>query len=134
MAFDLTPSFKAAKERSTDWGLAAASGIMNAIALMIPNSVVDWEPGDEEWGRVLVGQKVRGLVHARMPLAFLVTPVAVPEDPSLSEVVIVRVERTDTRSFRIDKDWLESILGRPLTDNVDYEALSLDDLWWATVS
>jgi hypothetical protein len=40
----------------------------------------------------------------------------------------------DERVYEIDRALLEEVFDRVLSENVDYSSLSLNDLWWATVS
>ena len=130
---DLTPEFRIAFGRRGQWSTSLAQDSLDAIA-RCARGVVDWEPGDEEWGRVLVDQEVAALVHSRWPLALVVAPM-VPQPPALGpEIILMSIGSIESQDYRIDRAWLQSAVGRKLTENVDYEHIAVGELWWATVS
>ncbi len=69
---NLTSIFKRAAEGNKDWTLEDARRFLQEIAVAYPDSDVDWEQGDEEWGRVICGDSVVGLLCAKIPIAILI--------------------------------------------------------------
>ncbi|KYF72244.1 hypothetical protein BE15_18950 [Sorangium cellulosum] len=97
-----------------------------------PGSSVDWEPGDEEWGRVLdADTEIVGLVCARIPIGAVRDDVPRSELPS--GVTWIRFKSTRERHYQVAPEILEKVFGREVSRSIDYGALSLDELWWATV-
>ena len=132
MSIDLTPLVLRANEYSARWSKALVHSTLRSVLEANPASNVDWEEGDEEWARVLMNQEVGALVCARIPLVLatgsIVQPNALPEF-----VLWHRVGDLSFSIYRVDKATLENVFERELSDNVDYEDLSADEFWWATV-
>lgn len=105
----------------------------NLLALLASHfdGVVDWEQGDEEWGRVLAGQQVLAIVADRFPLVIVVGG-RTPPVGNLAHVV--RVKDMDGKDHQVDRSVLEEGFGRSITSNVNYDCMSIDELWWATIS
>ncbi len=93
---------------------------------------IDWECGNEQWGRIIDARGVQALVCARVPLGFAQEDL----DPArmTERVFWMKVCSMDQPLFEVDRRLLEEVFGRPLSDNVDYSRLSVNDLWWATVT
>lgn len=77
-------------------------------------------------------EEVVAFVHGNWPLVMARTCIA----PQLkaSNVEVVACATLEAPLFCIDRTWLARAIGRPLSPNVDYTAVSIMDLWWATVS
>lgn len=127
---DLTSSFLSAAREGQRPTVTGILSVLTGLAREV-GGAVDWEPGDEEWGRVLLGGDVVALVCARVPLVLvrLTTPAH-----SLLGFEVVVVNDFASQEYRVDRGLLESIFGRPLSPHVDWEGMSIDELWWATVS
>jgi hypothetical protein len=97
---------------------------------------VDWERGDEEWGRVLVGDAVRALVCVKVAVVVILGP-DWPRDAiehlRRSGVSIIEADTLNDAQYAVDKALLEEVFGRPMSENVNFAQCSLNDLWWATV-
>ncbi|WP_437528483.1 hypothetical protein WME79_45525 [Sorangium sp. So ce726] len=94
---------------------------------------MDWEPGDEEWGRVIdVDGNVVGLVCARIPIGAARDDLPSSELPSFVEWL--QFKSMYESRYQIAPELLEGVFKRQISRNVDYASLSLNDLWWATVS
>lgn len=131
MTKDLTEIFRAAFLSKRPWTEADATRVLEALRDRWPGSRIDWEPGDEEWGRVFHERDgVVGMVCARAPIG---AARARDEPDELPDgVAWLRFESTTDASYSLDRRVLEPIFTR-VSDVVDYAALSLDDLWYATV-
>ena len=128
---DLTDDFRAAYEKRASWSHELALQVLQRIAQGC-DGTVDWEQGDEEWGRVLDGDVVVALVRARWPLVLVLESIDVGQQSS--DTVVITYTDIEAPDFRIDPSWLCSAIERTLTENVNYESISISDLWWATVS
>jgi hypothetical protein len=131
MTTDLGILFRAGQAASGNW---TSADVQQALEVLVdPKSRIDWEPGDEEWGRIVdTDGCVLALVCVRVPVG------VVREDVNATRmsdrVSWLRFKSMTDRAFQIDRRLLEQLFGRRLSDNVDYSRLSLNDLWWATVS
>jgi hypothetical protein len=115
------------------WHSSMVLAVLHTVESFIPDAWVDWEQGDEEWGRIIMPDgKVAVLVCARLPLGFISAPAV---DPAAlpTELTWVQVASMSDAAFIVDQRALEDAFGRQLSDNIDYTALSAQDLWWATV-
>ena len=97
-------------------------------------AAIDWEQGDEEWERAIIGGEVVALVHGTIPLVFLlpdckflleVTP------PTIAEIVL----STDfaAKQYSADRIVLRRFASRTLPPIFDHRCFSINDFWWATV-
>jgi hypothetical protein len=132
MTTDLTSTFQNAQDtnswRSGKFRLALAS-LQNCL----PETQIEWEEGDENWARLLHQGNVIALVNVLIPVAFVLSRHSSAVCFALRDCNTILVDSFSEAIFRIDKDVLEKILGKPLSSNVNYDRLSIDDLWWATV-
>ncbi|WP_159397848.1 hypothetical protein [Sorangium cellulosum] len=133
MKQDLSDVFRHSRAASSTWTHEKVLDILHALAARAPGASVDWEPGDEEWGRVLdADNEVLGLVCARVPIGAARDDVPLSELPSA--VVWIQFRHIHDHNYRIAPEILEEVFGFRVSRNVDYEDLSMNDLWWATVS
>lgn len=133
MTQDLSVFFGRGLAASMMWTYERVAQTLQALAIHYPGSRVDWEPGDEEWGRVVDPEgEVVGLVCARVPLGIVRNDLPQSELPHLVEWL--RFKSMHDASYRVSPEILERVFGRQPSRNIDYEELSLNDLWWATVS
>ncbi len=66
---ELTNVFRAAQEKIDCWSEEDFKSFLYLVCQAVDNSVVDWEAGDEEWGRVILDSEPIVLVCAKIPLA-----------------------------------------------------------------
>lgn len=123
--------FRAARASSCAW---SHRDVRRALEILAGRErIIDWEAGDEEWGRLVdAGGKVQAIVCALTPVCF-----GLPEVDRRgldAGVACMTVASMSEPVFEVDRRLLEEIFGRPLSTNVDYSRLSIEDLWWATVS
>jgi hypothetical protein len=133
---NLTPMFQQSAEQSaTGWSLDAAGRVLEQLRDCLDNSIIDWEKGDEEWGRIIQNQQVVALVCARLPFVIVLAKMKQAVEKALlgSSLSLVSVEDMSAKLFSVDKHILEFLFSKQLSDNIDYEHASIDDLWWATV-
>ncbi|WP_437755839.1 hypothetical protein [Sorangium sp. So ce1389] len=133
MKQDLSDVFRDSRTVAATWTHEKVQDVLQALAAHSPGSWVDWEPFDEQWGRVLdADNDLLGFVCARVPIGAARDDVPLSELPST--VAWIRFRSADDHDYRIAPELLEEVFGREISRNVDYEALSMNDLWWATVS
>lgn len=117
------------------WTREKARSALSALAALYPEATVDWEEGDENWGRVISRGAATAYVSARCPLAF----VQADDEPAAErvssqlDVVAIAVQDFDAPSFSVDPAALSELARRPLTENVRYDRASVNEIWWATV-
>ncbi|XXY17782.1 hypothetical protein WME88_57105 [Sorangium sp. So ce216] len=132
MKQDLSNVFRHGLAVSGAWTHQKVHDALQALAAHSPGSSVDWEPGDEEWGRVLdADTEIVGLVCARIPIGAVRDDV--PRSGLPSDVTWILFKSTRERDYQVAPQVLEKVFGREVSRNLDYGALSLDELWWATV-
>lgn len=73
------------------------------------------------------------MINALIPLAFVLSNHRDTVQKILGDCAAVVVESFSSEDFSIDGKLLEQIVGHEVSSNVDYDQLSIDDLWWATV-
>lgn len=129
---DLDPAMRSAHARSEDWTQVRLSHALRAVVSLLPGSLIEWEPGDEEWARILLSGELVALVCAKVPLGFGLAAVTQLAD-LLPQIVWVPVNSMEEHIFSTDQTLLEQIFGREL-DTLDYSCISANELWWATVS
>ncbi|WP_437609181.1 hypothetical protein WMF20_49585 [Sorangium sp. So ce834] len=132
MKQDLSDIFRHSRAASGKWTHDKVQDVLQALAAHSPGCSVDWEPGDEAWGRVLdADTEIVGLVCARIPIGAVRDDVPRSELPS--DVTWIRFKSTRERDYQVAPELLEKVFGREVSGSIDYGALSLDELWWATV-
>ena len=131
---DITKQVEKASRLRSDWTEARVRSTLADFVSRNPGSSIDWEPGDEEWARVLSTPKgeVIAFICARLPLAFEVAD-EVGVRPSAG-VLWISVPSMSARALCVDQAALEQAFGREVSSNLDYRSVSANDIWWATVS
>ena len=99
------------------------------------DSQIDWEEGDEGWGRIIIGKDAAVIVNAIYPIVIAVELCAgAAKDATHGfDVAFASVSSFDNRCLSANKEKLEMLLSRRLSDTLDYKNISTNDLWWATV-
>jgi hypothetical protein len=132
MARDLTSTFQNAQNRNS-WRSDKFRLALASLQNCLPETQIDWEEGDENWARLLHQGKVIALVNVLIPVAFVLPRHSGAVCFALRDCNTILTDSFSEDTFRIDKDVLEKIFGRTLSRNVNYDRLSIDELWWATV-
>ncbi len=133
MTVSLNVPFAAAIKKRDAWNLGSTRSALSECKERMHDANIDWEEGDENWGRILQGGKVILLICALVPIAFVLTDHYATALKHLGDCPAVPVESFSQDDFSIDRTLLTQILGREVSANVNYEQLSIDDIWWATV-
>lgn len=130
MTIKLDDVFRAAMALPGTWTLEDVQSVLETLA----NTTfqIDWEPGDEQWGRILGTNKAQALVCARIPLGIALNDFDVTGVKRAMSWLTV--QSMSDEAFEVDQGLLEQIFGRSLSENVDYSKLSISDLWWATAT
>ncbi|MCC6527425.1 MAG: hypothetical protein IT373_32560 [Polyangiaceae bacterium] len=130
---DLTKTLLAAVATAGHWDEAAVADTLGALVAKLPGSRVDWEPGDEQWGRILTSDnQVAAILCVRFPMGVALTNLWGVNLPG--GVCWVMVDDMFSPGFSVERGALEAAFGRKITDNVNLGQLSINDLWWATLS
>ena len=108
----------------------------DAIAESCPDLTIDWEPGDENWVRLLSGAVVEAYLNVLVPLIIgkrRILEVCKQFSPPkyLEEI---EIEDIDLPEFVVDPELLSSLSGGGVSGNLDYNRLSARDIWWVTVT
>ena len=133
MVESLDSYFQTAMANKDSWSESRLRHAFDHCKEMLLGSYIDWEEGDENWGSLLKKDKVVLIASAIIPLAFVLS-----DYQDLAEVlgdcVVVPVASFSADTFSIDRKLLEQLVDREVSDNVNYDQLSIMDLWWATVT
>jgi hypothetical protein len=132
---DITSKIVEASSRASLWTPEMVRHALSLLAELYPGSTVDWEEGDEEWGRVVSRGTAAAYVSARCPLAFVKADdeTAAQRLSAQLGIVAVSVQDFDAHSVSVAPSALSELTRRPLTKNVSYEKASVNELWFATV-
>ena len=131
---DITSLLRTAISRSIGWNREAFDGVLRTVSGSLKGVMIDWDPeAGENWARILLGKEVVGLVSVRCPFVILLRGVA--RDILLKDVVtILAVDTTADRVFKVDREVLQQLTGREVSDNWNPEKCSIDEIWWATAT
>lgn len=116
---DLSSIIRAASKEAPEWSELEVADVLSSVDAHISNAVVDWEPCDEEWGRVLVSDRVMAVVSSRFPLAVVLQNVNLVRERLPENLTVQRVESMEASEFAVDKMLLEEVFERALSDNLD---------------
>lgn len=133
MTGSLDCQFEIALGKKDCWGVAEARTVLAECRTRIGDSQIDWEEGDENWARLVKNGEVILLVSALIPLTFVLSSYCDALLDVLGDCVAVPVESFSAESFSVSRQLMEQVVGREVSTNVNYDQLSIDDLWWATV-
>jgi len=83
----------------------------------------------------MLGDRVCLIICSGFPLAIVLSPFKKSFTEALLRVPVVLIEAEcfDDKVYSLDKKIAEQIFQRQLSPNISYEALSINDLWWATI-
>lgn len=131
MTIDIGYLFRSAQATKGTWDHEDVQQVAGSLAG--PELQIDWEPGDEEWARLVDLQgNMRVILCVRLPIGIAHEGIATAR--LSSRVSWLVVTSMTEKLFTVDRQLLEQIFHRQLSTNVDYSRLSINDLWWATVS
>ncbi len=133
MSTEITRKIELAHGQKATWNAAKVREILAALSTSIPTSNVDWEEGDENWARLIRNGEVVVLICALAPIIFVLSKYSDTVDSVVDDCQIISVDSFSEQNLAVDKCLLEKLVGRELSDNVNYDKLSVDDLWWATI-
>lgn len=135
MISDLTSDFWRANSIRDEWNEDYVREVLQYISGSVFRSAVDWDDGDEQWGRVLDSRElVLAFVCVPCPIVISLTTIRrLFRGDKNWPIVAVFVEDMSTRCYSVERLVLESIFGRQLSDKVDYESISIEEIWWSTV-
>ncbi len=134
MTTDITAKFEAAAKSATTWTRADVQEMAQAIKTGHPGARIDWEPGDEEWARVLEpeGDGIIAFVCAKIPIGFICGDGRPTE--CTHPFVWISVPSIDASVYSVRPEVLEQVFGRSVSRSLDYGKVSADEIWWTTVS
>jgi hypothetical protein len=132
---DLTDIFRDALKSRDNWTSARTEELLEALKRALPGSSIDWEPPNENWGAVLLDKEVPAHVCALAPIAFVKSAFSTRLSSILDsfEVYTIFYQKIGDTSYRIDKSILKQLVNRDLS-LFDYDNISLNEIWFATVT
>jgi len=133
---DLTNAFRAALQAKDGWNFGQTERLLHTIQNSLPGSRVDWEVGNENWGLVLSDKQIVSYVSSLAPLIFIRNDFSssLGKVADLFDVIYVEFNSIKTFNYRIDRVVLEELVGRKVSPNFDYSKMSLQDIWFVTVT
>lgn len=134
MTESLDRYFETALRKKDRWDVAEVRNALAGCRQRIADTHIDWEEGDENWARLLKDRQVILLLSALIPLAFVLSNHRDAVLDVLRDCLVVPVESFSSERFNVSRKLIERIVGREISTNVNYDQLSINDLWWATVS
>ena len=133
---DLEQTLVKARSDRRPWTADIVRRMLDCIVDRFPASRSDWDAGNESWG--VVSRPGQGIAYVcvKMPLVIVLSPFAedVRDCARADGAVVFEVGDFDEHRYKVDKMLLESMFGKKLTSVVSYDDLSIQELWYATVS
>ena len=132
---DMTPHFAIALRDSAYYDLNSVAVALGPAA-NAHGARLDWSGrAGEEWARVLRETGALGYVWSHGPVAVgLRELVPILLDARLGDIAFVEMSSLDSPELAVDAVRLEELLpGFRWPGEVNPEAISANDLWWATV-
>ena len=101
---------------------------------LVPRGRIDWEEGDEEWARIIASDgHVVALICVRVPLGIVADSLN-RHEPALPDCLPwIPVNSFSEPDYAVARALIETVFERPVSGNVNWNRLSIEDLWWATV-
>jgi hypothetical protein len=118
------------------WTPGHVREVLQCITSCITGASFDWEEGNENWASIWTAEDHIAKVSAKMPLVLVQKRYAeVIRDCAIrAGAMSLGVSSFAEGGFCVPKELLERIFGRPLTSVVNYDKLSINDLWYATAT
>lgn len=132
---DITSQIENGISLGLDWTRDKVRLTLSVLAELYPESSVDWDVPDEEWGSVISCGAPKAYVSAKCPLAFVQTEdeTMIQQISSRLGIIVIAMQDFDAPLISVDPSVLSKLAGRPLTDDVSYDQASVNDIWWATI-
>lgn len=131
---DISSKIHEALTSGVEWTTSDVKDLLQKLSEQIKGSCVDWEPGDEEWGRVLSLGKEVAFVSAKLPFAIIhANMFDRSRNPIRLGVVCVFVESFTEDVILVDRVLLSFLGSRPIPEGFAQNATNVIDIWYATV-
>jgi hypothetical protein len=130
---DLSPFFLQASERAAAWSEGYVHGTLRLVSELVPDTRVDWEPGDEGMGCVLGVGEVVACVWADGPLVILVgRHASIAEELKDEGLVVAGVSDYEAAECSFDPSVTERVFPGMSWQGlgVDPHSFSFNDLYW----
>lgn len=136
MTTNLDGDFREALLGRKGWNPNSVRKVVAAFRSVLPAASVDWEEGDENWARLMIDGEVVAIVNALVPIVVVLSKLRdkVQGLAENNKVALIVADSFSDHSFCVDKQLVEQVVARELSSNIDYRSLSIDDLWWTTIS
>jgi hypothetical protein len=133
---DLENAIRTAHNALQLWTLERIQELVTCINGHIPGARSDWDSANESWAVISRPDQGIAYICSKVPFIAVAGPFAkeVKECARVEEAVIFEVSDFDDHRYKVTKSMLENIFSKTLTSVVSYDALSIRDLWYATVS
>ncbi len=118
------------------WTHAEVRQVLHGISSCVAGATYNWDQGNENWGFVDMPLGGGAQVSAKIPLILVEDRYveAIRDCAVQAGAVLLSVSSFKTNVFHVSKELLETVFGRPLTSTVNYDMLSISDLYYATVT
>ena len=124
-----------ADEKKKYWDKDKIRRVLAILSRAIKPSMVDWEEDDEEWGRIICGGDIIAIICVKLPLIIISSQYeAISKKIDGISCLVFPVRDFDLEKHRVSKSILERVFERKLSENLNYEELSINDIWWATIN
>jgi hypothetical protein len=132
---DITSVFHDALTAPFEWSEPSVLRVADAMKSAIHSSSVDWESNVENWARVLVKGREVAFISSASPLCLVESSVCDEVSDIIQEnkMKMIVCEDMADEKFSISRTVLEKTFRRDLSDAVNYDRISLHDLWFVTV-
>lgn len=127
-------TFKISKN---DWQARDFQRVLDFIKRSIDNSQIDWEQGDEQWGRILVDNNlIAAIVSLQIPLTIIKLDYQKIgcDCQKVFNAHLITIEAFDANLLCSNQEYIEKVFEKPISSNICYDCFSVNDLWWATVT
>lgn len=135
MIKDITNCISSAFLDSLIWDRDKFFNYLNQLAYSIEGGIFDWdENAGENWGRILVQEESIIYLYRHSPLIFVQQEFryAIAKFSDLHCIVFLDANE---EIYSIDRFFLEKwSKGRSMTRGLKNNSLSVNDIWWATVT
>lgn len=132
---ELLQFLKEAKSQRNRWTAAELKRFLAGLVLAQPGLVVDWEDCDERWARVVSNGRLFSVISAEFPVCFVHESIVVSAINSTCQglPLIRAIKDFDSPCCSTNQEEMQALFERRLSANVDYENISINDLWWVSV-
>jgi hypothetical protein len=133
---ELQQAIVRARDSGRTWGRDNARRVLQSMTTCLPGTQYDWDEGNESWGMVFTPGHAVAYVSARLPLILVLQKHRHDVEGCVANAgaVLFSAEDFDESKFCVDRALLDQIFGGSRTPNVCYDKLSINDLWYATIS